>query len=54
MAWEMAAEEGLVLIEDYWPILYFMREYWLEYRLTCLPCDLDKILLTPFLSGQDS
>ena len=33
MAWEMATEEGLKLSEDYWPILDFMREYWLENRV---------------------
>ena len=33
LAREMAAEESLELTQDYWPILDFMREYWLENRV---------------------
>ena len=33
LAKQLAAEEGLELTEDYWPILRFMREYWLEQRI---------------------
>ena len=31
-AGELAAEEGLELTPEYWPILRFMREYWLEHQ----------------------
>jgi tRNA 2-thiouridine synthesizing protein E len=34
LASELAAEEGLALTEDYWQIIDFMREYWLEHRVT--------------------
>jgi TusE/DsrC/DsvC family sulfur relay protein len=30
---ELAEEEGLELTNDYWPILRFMREYWLEHKV---------------------
>jgi tRNA 2-thiouridine synthesizing protein E len=33
LAREMAAEENLEITEDYWPILDFMRVYWLENRV---------------------
>jgi tRNA 2-thiouridine synthesizing protein E len=33
LAREMAAEEGLDLSDDYWPILDFMRDYWLDNRV---------------------
>lgn len=33
LARQMAAEENLELTGDYWPILEFMREYWLENRV---------------------
>ena len=33
LAKRLATEEGLELTEDYWPILGFMREYWLEHRI---------------------
>jgi tRNA 2-thiouridine synthesizing protein E len=29
----LAESEGLQLSEDYWPILNFMREYWLEHKV---------------------
>lgn len=29
----LAKEEGLELNEDYWSILYFMREYWRDHRI---------------------
>ena len=34
LARQLAAEENLELSEDYWLILEFMREYWLEHRVT--------------------
>ncbi len=33
LAKQLASEEGLELGEDYWQILGFMREYWLEHRI---------------------
>ena len=33
LAKQLATEEGLELSEDYWQILEFMREYWLEHRI---------------------
>jgi TusE/DsrC/DsvC family sulfur relay protein len=30
----IAADEGIELQADYWPVLHFMREYWLEHRVT--------------------
>ena len=33
LARQLAAEENLELSEDYWLILEFMREYWLEHRV---------------------
>ena len=32
IARELAAEEKLDLVDDHWPILQFMREYWLEHQ----------------------
>jgi len=32
-AQELAEEEGLELTPDYWPILRFMRDYWLEHKV---------------------
>ena len=29
----LAEEEGLVLNENYWPVLEFMREYWAEHHI---------------------
>ena len=33
LARELAAEENLELTEDYWQIIDFMRDYWLENRV---------------------
>ena len=33
LARQLATEENLQLNEDYWQILEFMREYWLEHRI---------------------
>lgn len=33
VACELADEEELVLEEDYWPVLKFMREYWHEHQI---------------------
>ena len=33
LAREMAAEENLELTDEYWPILDFMRDYWLDNRV---------------------
>ena len=33
LASQLAEEEHLVLDQDYWRILYFMRRYWLEHRV---------------------
>jgi tRNA 2-thiouridine synthesizing protein E len=33
LARELAAEENLELTDSYWPILEFMRDYWLENRV---------------------
>lgn len=33
IAAELAAEEGVGLNDEYWPILHFMREYWQEHRV---------------------
>lgn len=33
LARQLAAEEHLELSQDYWLILEFMREYWLEHRV---------------------
>lgn len=33
LARQLATEENLELDEDYWQILEFMREYWLEHRI---------------------
>ncbi|HUT40440.1 MAG TPA: TusE/DsrC/DsvC family sulfur relay protein [Gammaproteobacteria bacterium] len=29
----LAADEGIELEAGYWPVLHFMREYWLEHRV---------------------
>jgi len=29
----LAAGEGIALGPDYWPVLYFMRDYWSEHRV---------------------
>jgi len=34
LAQELAAEEGLNLNPDYWTVLRFMRDYWLEHKVT--------------------
>lgn len=34
IARELAAGEGLELTDEYWPILYFMRDYWREHQVT--------------------
>jgi TusE/DsrC/DsvC family sulfur relay protein len=33
IARELAAEESLELTRDYWPILDFMRAYWIDHRI---------------------
>jgi len=33
IAGQLAAEERLSLTEAYWPILHFMREYWIQHRI---------------------
>lgn len=33
LASELAAEEGLELGDEYWPVLRFMRAYWQEHRI---------------------
>lgn len=33
LARELAAEEGLTLGDEYWPILRFMRDYWQEHKI---------------------
>jgi TusE/DsrC/DsvC family sulfur relay protein len=33
LARELAAEEKLDLVEPYWPILHFMRDYWREHQV---------------------
>ena len=33
IARELAAEEKLELVDAHWPILQFMREYWLEHQV---------------------
>ena len=33
LAQDLAEEEGLVLTEQYWPILHFMRDYWQEHKV---------------------
>jgi TusE/DsrC/DsvC family sulfur relay protein len=33
LARRLATEENLELTEDYWQILEFMREYWLEHHV---------------------
>jgi tRNA 2-thiouridine synthesizing protein E len=33
VARELAAEEGLELSDDYWPILNYMRDYWSEHKI---------------------
>ena len=33
LARKLASEENLELSEDYWQVLEFMREYWLEHRV---------------------
>lgn len=30
---DLAAEESLELTDEYWPMLYFMREYWREHQV---------------------
>lgn len=34
LAQTLAAEEDLVLTEDYWPIVRFMRDYWEHHKVT--------------------
>ena len=29
----LAAQEGIELDAEYWPVLHFMREYWMEQRV---------------------
>jgi tRNA 2-thiouridine synthesizing protein E len=33
LARKLAAEEGLELTDRYWPILHFMRDYWLDHKV---------------------
>jgi tRNA 2-thiouridine synthesizing protein E len=33
LAQALAEEEGLVLSEEYWPIVRFMREYWEQHKI---------------------
>jgi len=33
LARTMAEEEGLDLTTEYWPVLHFMREYWLQHKV---------------------
>ena len=33
LAQDLAAEEGLELTEQYWPILGFIRDYWQEHKV---------------------
>lgn len=33
IARKLAEEEGLELTDTYWPILYFMREYWQDHKV---------------------
>ncbi|MDH5423531.1 MAG: TusE/DsrC/DsvC family sulfur relay protein [Gammaproteobacteria bacterium] len=33
LAKQMAAEEGLELTQEYWPILQFMRDYWMDHHI---------------------
>lgn len=33
VACELADEEDVVLEEDYWPVLRFMRDYWREHQV---------------------
>lgn len=33
LAYQLAAEEGLKLGQNHWPILCFMREYWGEHKV---------------------
>ena len=47
IAVELAKEEGLTLTDPYWSILRFMREYWLEHRVTP-----DVRHVQEFLKGQ--
>ena len=34
LARQLAIEEGLTLDDDYWPVLNFIRLYWIEHRVT--------------------
>ena len=34
IAAELAAEENIVLNDDYWPILNFVRDYWKDNKIT--------------------
>lgn len=33
LAQQLAAEEGLTLDEQYWPVVNFMRRYWIEHHV---------------------
>lgn len=33
LAQQLAQEEGLTLDEQYWPVLTFMRQYWIEHHI---------------------
>jgi TusE/DsrC/DsvC family sulfur relay protein len=33
LAQQLAAEEGLILDDNYWPVLHFMRNYWTEHHV---------------------
>ena len=33
LAQELAEEEGLELTQEHWPILHFVRDYWLEHKV---------------------
>lgn len=33
LAQQLAAEEGLTLDDSYWPVLHFMRQYWIEHHV---------------------
>ena len=33
IAEQLAAEEGLSLDDNYWPVLNFMRQYWMEHHV---------------------
>lgn len=47
LAQALAKEEGLELTPQYWPVLHFIREFWLEHKVAP-----DVRHVTKFLAGQ--